>query len=164
MEKIQMEKIQIDTKQHSGLTIMVFAEGTILKPKSWLGLYNHRSYVPIGNAVNIISSWQRQGANIIYCTSRRKKQAADMANILLKYNFCGCCLVAREPKERYCDIVEALRADILIEDDCRSIGGARQMCIHRVNAQVKQQIKSIVVSEFKGIDHLPCDISDLMSL
>ena len=159
-----MEKIHINTEQHSGLTIMIFAEGTILKPKSWLSLYNHNSYVPIGNAVAVINSWQQQRANIIYCTSHKKKQAVDIANILRKYGFCGCCLVAREPKERYSDIVEALRPDILIEDDCRSIGGAWQMCIHKVKAEIKQQIKSIVVSEFKGIDHLPVDVNQLMNL
>ena len=158
-----MEKIHIGIQQHSGLTIMVFAEGTILKPKSWLGLYNHKSYTPVGNAVNIINSWQQQGANIIYCTSRKKKQAVDVANILREYSFLGCCLVAREPKERYSDIVEALRPDILIEDDCKSIGGAWQMCIHKVKTEIKQQIKSIVVSEFQGIDHLPDDVNSLMN-
>ena len=159
-----MEKIYIGIEQHSGLTIMVFAEGTILKPKSWLSLYHHNSYAPIGNAVNIINSWQQQGANIIYCTSRRKKQAAGIANILREYGFDGFCLVARESKECYADIVEAVRPDILIEDDCKSIGGAWQTCIHKVKAEIKQQIKSIVVSEFKGIDHLYVGVSDLINL
>ena len=159
-----MEKIHIDIAPHSGLTIIVFAEGTILKPKSWLSLYNHKSYIPIGNAASIISAWQQQDANIIYCTSRKKKQAMDMANILGKYSFCGCCLVARESKENYSDIVEALRPDILIEDDCKSIGGVWQTCIHRVKTEIKQQIKSIVVSEFKGIDYLPAEVSHLMNL
>ena len=159
-----MEKIHLGIEQHSGLTIMVFVEGTILKPTSWLNLYNHNAYVPIGNAANIINSWQQQGANIIYCTSRKKKQAVDIANILREYDFCGVCLVAREPKERYADIVETLRPDILIEDDCKSIGGAWQTCIHKVKTEIKQQIKSIVVSEFKGIDHLPADANDLMNL
>ena len=159
-----MEKIQIDIATHSGLTIMIFAEGTMLKPKSWLSLYNHKSYVPIGNAVNIINSWWQQGANIIYCTSRKKKRALDIANILREYGFCGRCLVSRGDKERYAEIAEELRPDILIEDDCKSIGGTWQTCIHRVKAEIKQQIKSIVVSEFKGIDHLPADISNLMNL
>ena len=90
-----MQKIPLHTEQHSGLTIMVFAEGTILKPKSLLALYNHKSYIPIGRAVAIVNAWQQQGANIIYCTSRRKNQAVDMANILKAYGFCGCRLVAR---------------------------------------------------------------------
>jgi len=61
---------------------MIFVEGTILKPKSWFSLYNHNTYVPIGNAVKIIKAWQQQGANIIYCTSRKEKQANDIATLL----------------------------------------------------------------------------------
>jgi len=68
-----MKKIALNTERHAGHTIMIFTEGTILKPKSWLTLYNHHSYVPIGNAVSIIQSWEQQGANIIYCTSRKKQ-------------------------------------------------------------------------------------------
>jgi len=156
-----MNKISLDAESCTGLTIMVFAEGTILKPKSWLSLYSHQSYVPIGNAVNLINAWQLQGANIIYCTSRREKQADDIANILRKYNFVGLCLVARESHESYKDIVETLQPDVLIEDDCRSIGGSWQMCITKVTPETKENIKSIVVPEFKGIDNLSTDINHL---
>jgi len=45
---------------------MIFVEGTILKPKSWLSLYKHNAYVPIGNSVKIIEMWEKQGANIIF--------------------------------------------------------------------------------------------------
>lgn len=156
-----MKKIYLNTEYHSDLTIMVFAEGTILKPKSWLTLYNHNSYIPIGNAVDIIKSWKQQGANIIYCTSRKKKQADDMANTLREYGFVGTFLVAREHKESYKDIVENLHPDILVEDDCKSIGGAWQMCITKVIPEIKEKIKSIVVPEFKGIDNLSTDIKQL---
>lgn len=78
--------------------------------------------------------------------------------ILKKYSFAGTFLAAREPKESYADIVEVLHTDILIEDDFNSIIGAWQMCITKVSPQTKQKIKSIVVSEFKGIDHLPREI------
>jgi len=52
--------------------------------------------------------------------------------------------------------------DILIEEDCRSIGGQWQMCITHVEPELKSKIKSIVVKEFKGIDHLPDDLPDLL--
>ena len=157
-----MKKIYLDREQNTGLTIIVFAEGTILKPKSLLSLYRHNAYVPIGNAVNIISLWAQQGANIIYCTSRRKKKADAMANILKKYNFSGLCLVAREGKESYADVVAALLPNILIEDNCKSIGGAWQMCITKVNPKIKENIKSIIVPEFKGIDALADNIKRLI--
>jgi hypothetical protein len=140
-----MKKIILNIEPKTGPTIMVFAEGTILKPKSRLSLYNHNTYIPIGNAVNIIASWQQQGANIIYCTSRRKKQAEKIAGLLKKHGFKGTILVAREQKESYKDIVEILQPDILIEDDCRSIDGAWQMCITKVNPEIKENIVSMIV-------------------
>ncbi len=156
-----MKKIILNTEPKTGPTIMVFAEGTILKPKSWLSLYNHNTYIPIGNAVNIIESWQQQGANIIYCTSRKKKQADKIAELLKMHSFKGTLLVARERKESYKELVEILLPDILIEDDCKSIGGAWQMCITKVSPEIKKKIVSIIVPEFKGIDTLKLDIERL---
>jgi len=156
-----MKKIILNTEPTTGSTIMVFAEGTILKPKSWLSLYNHNTYIPIGNAVNIIASWQQQGANIIYCTSRKNKHVDKIALLIKKHGFKGTLLVAREQKESYKDIVEILQPDILIEDDCKSIGGAWQMCITKVNSEIKEKIVSIVVPEFKGIDSLNIQIERL---
>lgn len=141
--------------------IMIFAEGTILKPKSILTLYNHDSYIPIGSAVEIIQTWQRQGANIVYCTSRKKKQADEMAKLLMHHGFSGNYLVARESRESYADMVEVLQPDILIEDDCKSIGGAWQMCITKVKPELKKRIKHISVPEFKGIDNLSVNIRQL---
>ena len=46
---------------------------------------------------------------------------------------------------RYNDIVEIVMPDILIEDDCKSIGGQSQMCITYVAPSLKSKIKSIVV-------------------
>lgn len=158
-----MKKIAWNTERHAGHTIMIFTEGTILKPKSWLTLYNHHSYVPIGNAVSIIQSWEQQGANIIYCTFRKNKQADAIAALLKQYGFPGMYLVSRESKERYQNLVEAIKPNILIEDDCKSIGGAWQMCITKVRPEIKEKIQAIIVPEFKGIDHLPTDIQQLAS-
>lgn len=54
-----------------------------------------------------------QGVNIIYCTSRKGKQVDNMANILKKYSFPGNWLVARDKSEKYKDIVEQTRPNIL---------------------------------------------------
>jgi len=140
---------------------MIFIEGTIIKPKSWFSLYNHNAYIPIGNAVARIESWQQQGATIIYCTARKERQADDIAALLKRYGFPGAFLAAREPKESYKNIVETIQPDILIEDDCKSIGGAWQMCITKVEPEIKENIISIIVPEFKGIDNLPTDIEHL---
>lgn len=148
-----MAFIVLSDKSVSNKIIMIFVEGTILKPKSFFSLYSLKSYVPIGNAVSLISGWEEQGAEIVYCTSRRGTQANEIAELLRKYNFGGTRLYYRDKKERYKDIVEAVKPDVLIEDDCRSIGGSWQMCITHVEPEIKKTIKSIVVKEFKGIDH-----------
>ena len=45
--------------------------------------------------------------------------------------------------------------DVLVEDDCASIGGAEQMTITNIDTTIKKRMKSIVVREFSGIDWLP---------
>lgn len=141
--------------------IMIFVEGTVLKTKSLFSLYNPMSYVPIGNCVNIINGWQQQGAEIVYCTSRRK-QAPAIARLLKQFAFAGTRLYFRGKGQRYNDIAEIVLPDILIEDNCRSIGGSWQMCITHVAPDKKEKIKSVVVKEFKGIDSLPVSLPDLL--
>jgi hypothetical protein len=147
----------------SGAIIMLFTEGTVLGPKSILGLYFHARYVPIGNCVEKIRKWEEQGAEIIYITSRStEKQVGGIKHLLEKYNFPGTKLLYRKKGQKYRDIVEAVMPDILIEDDCRSIGGQWQMCITHVKPELRAGIKSIVVKEFRGIDHLPDVLDDLL--
>ena len=54
--------------------------------------------------------------------------------------------------EQYSEIVEQLKPDILIEDDCKSIGGQKEWCITNVKDELKVKIKSVIVPEFEGID------------
>lgn len=91
----------------------------------------------------------------------RGKQAENIATLLLKYEFDGSKLYYREKAQKYKNVVEIVRPDVLIEDDCKSIGGSWQMCITDVDPQIKDTIKFIVVKEFKGIDHLPHDMQKL---
>ncbi len=150
-------------KNPTNTTIMLFAEGTVLGPKSILGLYFHTKYIPIANCREKIRAWEEQGAEIVYITSRKtEKQVDEIKDLLEKYDFPGRRLYYRDRKQKYKDIVEAVMPDILIEDDCRSIGGQWQMCITHVNPELKEKMKSIVVKEFKGIDHLP-DLSGTLS-
>ena len=53
--------------------------------------------------------------------------------------------------------------DVLVEDDCESIGGEVEMTYPHIRPELKPRIKSVVVREFGGIDHLPDDISALAS-
>ena len=155
-----MAYIDLQNGKTHDFTIMLFAEGTILKPKSFFSLYNHRSYIPIGNAVAKIAEWEKQGAQIVYCTSRKKRQAQENAKLLLALGFHGTRLYYREGRQKYKDIIETVRPHVLIEDDCKSIGGSWQMCISYVSADIKRTIRSVVVKEFQGIDALPDNISE----
>lgn len=145
------------------MKIMVFTEGTILGPRNILLQFDHASYVPIKGCVHILQNWEKQGAEISYITSRKKiKQVNIIKNILLNYGFPGQTLYYREKGQKYKDLVEEVLPDVLVEDNCKSIGGKWQMSITYVKQELKEKIKSIVVKEFKGIDHLPQQLSKLM--
>ncbi|HOJ77720.1 MAG TPA: hypothetical protein PLZ08_09665 [Bacillota bacterium] len=163
-----MNVIEIAAEKNIGrnndlkIKILVFTEGTIIGPRNLLQHFNHAAYVPIGAAYEKTLDWYKQGADIIYLTSRKNKiQVATIAAILESYNFAPGILISRDSNETYKDIVETVKPDVLIEDDCRSIGGKWQMCITYVRPEIKSKIKSIVVREFRGIDHLPKMAIDL---
>lgn len=157
-----MGNISLREKTEKKITIMIFLEGTVLKPKSWIERFRYSTYRPIGNCVEIIKEWQRQGAEIVYCSSQRKNKSQEVAKLLIKYDFVGTKLYYRRKREKYRFMVEKIKPNILIEDNCKSIGGSWQMCITRVNPQIRKNIVSIVVNEFKGIDNLPLDLSMIM--
>ena len=159
MSYVELSKAEIGRK-----IMLIFTEGTILKPKSVMGQYDLNAYVPIGKCVAMISGWHEQGAEIVYCTSRRKKEVREMADLLTQYGFPGTKLYYRSVKQQYKDVVEEVMPHILIEDNCRSIGGTFQMCISSVDPEIKATIKSVPVDEFKGIDHLPVNYTDLFAI
>jgi hypothetical protein len=76
--------------------------------------------------------------------------------------FPGNFLYYRRVKEKYKDIVEKLLPNIVIEDDCKSIGGKWQMTLTYIRKDIKEKIKSVVVKEFKGIDHLPDSVDGIL--
>lgn len=119
-------------------------------------------YIPIKKAAKKISNWKKEGAEIIYLTSRKKrKEILFIQRVLKKYKFPSGQLLFRQKKEEYKDVAERILPDILIEDDCESIGGKEEIISTKVQPKLKKKIKSIVVKEFKGIDHLSNKINDL---
>lgn len=122
-------------------------------------ILDYANYVPIGKAVEKVKSWQEQGNEIIYLSSR--EDAVDVAKdklVLDKFNFPKGPILYRRNGEAYKDVIERIKPDILIEDDCESIGGEKEMCITYVYPELKKQIRSIVVKEFNGIDDLSKEI------
>jgi len=162
------------------MKIMIFLEGTVTMHKSGVGHTREEivemarnkvvaphyfaDFVPIGDAVKKLISWQNQGAEILYLTSRRKSdQIEEIKQVLKKFNFPNGQFLFRKENEEYKDVAERIIPDILVEDDCESITGIDEMTITHVRPAIKKMIKSIPVKEFDGIDHLPDKISALLN-
>lgn len=160
------------------MKILLFTEGTILmhaavaacrrsdivqqvKDKA-PAVHDYSSYVPIGNARNKIAGWVRHGASVSYLTSRTKRQEVrEIREVLKRHKFPQGTLLHRKKGESYADVANRVKPDVLIEDDCESIGGAKEMTIREVEQKMKLRMRSIVVKEFGGIDHLPGQLSRL---
>ena len=70
-------------------------------------------------------------------------------------------MLARRPGESYGDVAGREAPDVLIEDDCESIGAA-QVTYPQIPPAVRGRIKSIIIPEFGGIYHLPDDPQALL--
>ncbi|MEK7121666.1 MAG: hypothetical protein AAB857_03080 [Patescibacteria group bacterium] len=154
------------------MKILVFTEGTILTHQSDIGLTREdivkkvmnkektvrdfAHYVPIGNAVDKIKKWADWGAQIVYMTSRKsQKEVSDIQNVLDQNSFPKGVLEYRKMGEEYKDVAERVMPDVLIEDDCESIGGEIEMSYPHIKDELRARIRSVVVKEFFGIDNLP---------
>ena len=161
------------------MRILIFTEGTIIMHKNAVGhtrdeivkqieakeksVHDYKSYVSVGNAVKKLQNWKNDGAEILYLTSRRKpEEIQQIQNVLKKFKFPDGQLLFRQKNEEYKDVAERIIPDVLIEDDCESIGGIDEMTITHVKPEIKKKIVSIPIKEFGGIDHLPDKISALL--
>lgn len=173
------------------MKILVFLQGTLIMHKSAFGktreeiveqgkaqgesVRDFASYVPIGNSVDKLNKWAKQGADIFYLsalTENKKARGDEIVGkdglkldkeILDRYGFPKGEIYHRQKGESYAQIAEKITPDILIEDDCESIGGAKEMTITFIKPEIKQRIKSIAIKEFGGVDHLPDDLSQLLN-
>lgn len=80
--------------------------------------------------------------------------------MLDKFGFPKGVLYFREDGKGYCNVAERVLPDVLIEDDCESIGAA-QMTYPYIKPEIQKKIISIAVKEFGGIDELLEDVSSL---
>ena len=143
---------------------MVFLHGTATKPAKWdLTGQVFNKYEPTGNAVAKLTGWVKQRAQICYLTSHENANMVPVdQRVLDKYGFPKGEIYWRQNGEAYKDVAERVMPDILIEDDCESIGGEAEMTYPHIREDLKPKIKSIVVKEFQGIDHLPEKLQDLL--
>ncbi len=146
-----------------GPRILVFTEGTIIKEVrgedgKMVGA------TMLGNAAGKLTKWDGQGARIMYLSSRRSAEELSVVKITLKKNgLPKGHLYSRRQGEEYKDVAERILPDVILEDDCEGIGGEREMTYPRIRLDIKDRIVSIVVREFEGVDHLPDNLSRLLS-
>jgi len=158
------------------MKIMIFLHGTTVMHRNALGhtreervrqvlegdasIFDFASYVPVGGAVQKLQAWKEQGAEIAYLSSNTEVEELEKdTRVLAVHGFPVGPLLFRQGYETYRDEAERILPDILIEDDCESIGGEVQMTYTHIRQELKSRIRHIVVREFDGIDHLPDPIS-----
>lgn len=168
-------------KKNKPIKIAVFLHGTTIMHKNASGLKREEiikqvlvrdksvqefeSYIPVGNAPKKLFRWKTQGARISYLSSHNNTKDVKKDKIVLKkYGFPRGKVFYWKNEERNNDIVEKIMPDILIEDDCESIGGKKEMIVTDLKPEIKKKIKSTVTKEFEGIDHLPDNIQELKKL
>jgi len=151
IEGIQREEVALQFESKNDVPI---------EPES---VHDYSNYIPVGNAVKKLTDWKNRGASIYYLSSRRiKPEIEAIKSVLIKYNFPDSDnLYFRQQGEDYKDVAEKIMPDILIEDDCESIGGEIEMTYPHIKPELKEKIKSVIIKEFSGIDSLPDDIKDL---
>ena len=160
------------------MVILVFTHGTTVMQRAGLeatreervrqslardaSVFDVANYVPIGEAREKLWRWHAQGAEIAYLgPSRRPENMVKNERLLRSLDFPPGPLYHRGPGETYAAVVERVSPDVLIEDDCESIGGAAEMATPHLDATARARTTAIVVPEFGGIDHLPDDATAL---
>lgn len=161
------------------MKIMVFLHGAIIMQRAGQGVsratrvqqvqdreesvYDFASYIPIGGAVRKLRAWQEQGADIVYFTFRGGDSETEVDRAVLStHGFPAGPLLFRQNGETYADLATRVMPEMLIEDDCESIGGEAQMTSPHLPDKAKAKISCIVVKEFEGIDHLPDNLQELV--
>lgn len=160
------------------MKILVFLHGTTIMHKHGMGqkredivkqvieheesVLDYVSYVPVGDAVEKLRNWEKGGAEIIYLSSHENSDEVEKDKFVLrKYGFPKGEVFFRQKGEEYKDVAERIKPDIIIEDDCESIGGEIEMTYPHIKPELKAKIRLIVVKEFEGIDHLPNNLEEL---
>jgi len=161
--------------------ILVFLHGTSIMHRNAKGLareeatrqvmesdeslHDYASYIPVGNAAKKLRAWKGQGARICYLSSHKNAEDVERdKSVLKKYDFPDGRIFYRRNIEEYKDVIERIRPlpDVIVEDDCESIGGKVEMVYSNLKPEIKDKIKSIVVKEFEGMDCLPDRIPELI--
>lgn len=174
------------------MKILIFLHGTIImhrnaerktRPeiirqivKEDKSVRDFKNYIPIGRAPEKLQKWSEQGAQICYLsalTENKKARGDEVVGregleadkiVLERCGFPAGEIYHREPEEEYKDVIKRISPlpDIIIEDDCESIGGKKEMTYYALDKNLQEKIKLIEVKEFSGIDYIPDSIDLLL--
>jgi hypothetical protein len=161
------------------MRLLVFLHGTVLMHAGGVGVIRaervaqvrakhptvgeYAAYVPVGEAVAKLRRWQDAGAVVDYLSSHRNPSDVALDALVLRtHGFPAGQVLARRQGESYGDIAGREAPDVLVEDDCESIG-ADQVTYPQIPPASRARIKSIIIPEFGGIDHLPDDPQALLT-
>ena len=116
------------------------------------------AYIATPHAAGKLAAWRERGAVIVYLSSHRR--AADLSAdeaVIRRAGFPDGPVHARRDGEDYGALAGRLELDVLVEDDCESIGGAGQTCAARLSPDARRRIRCVLVPEFAGLGDLPDD-------
>jgi hypothetical protein len=160
---------------------MVFLHGTSIMHRSAAGLpqsarvrqvrsndpavRDYGSYVPTDGAVAKILAWQQRGAEICYLSPHQTAAAAAVdSSVLAEHGFPAGTLYYRLHGESYADVARRWSADVVVEDDCESVGGMPHTTASALASSAGRPVRCVVVPEFGGMAHLPDDPAELVRL
>ena len=141
------------------MKLLIFLHGTLIMHSAAAGLprparvqqvmaqhpsvRDFSSYAPIGAAVKKCQGWADQGATLVYLSSNQKEEdlQADQ-QVLSRFHFPEGEVYFRSECETYRDVALRVSPDVVIEDDCESIGGLAEMVWPNLPAERKPPIKS----------------------
>jgi hypothetical protein len=122
------------------------------------------SYVPTPGTAARLAAWQRHGAILVYLSSHRHPDDIRTdAAVIRRHGFPAGPVHGRQPGEDYGPLAERLGLDVLVEDDCESIGGAAQTCAAQLSPAGTQSLRCVVLPEFSGLAGLPEDPAELLT-
>ena len=124
------------------MRLLVFLHGTVLMHAGAVGVTragrvaqvrsghptvgDYAEYVPVGDAVAKLRRWRDAGATVDYLSSHRDPSDVALDSIVLRtHGFPAGRVLARGPGESYGDVAGHEAPDVLIEDDCESIGSGQ---------------------------------------
>ncbi|MEM0287403.1 MAG: hypothetical protein QXG05_04420 [Nitrososphaerota archaeon] len=95
------------------------------------------------NATAKLRAWQRCGATIVYLTSKKTSENIEKVRTALKDGGAPMAeLFFRIGGEDYGQVARRIAPDVIVEDDCKSIGGEREMTWPKLQTELRGQGKA----------------------